>query len=78
MSEIANSTKVYLKPIQISKMELAKMIKGWKPLFIFGKSSILDVWQCSKYASDTCLNEREPAIFVYDSEMKVTRNIWKP
>ena len=37
---------------QTSKMEyFAKVVNGWKPLTISLKSSILDVWQDSKYAS---------------------------
>ena len=27
----------------------AKIIEGWKPLIIFEKKSILDVWQGSEY-----------------------------
>ena len=40
-------TETYSESYQASKMELfAKIVNGWKPLTIFAKSSILDVWQC--------------------------------
>ena len=43
--------KAYSEPCQTSKMEFfAKLVKGFKPLTIFVKSSILDVWQSSEYA----------------------------
>ena len=29
-----------------------KVVEGFQPLTIFGKRSILDVWQGSEYASD--------------------------
>ena len=46
------STEAYLKPCQTSKMErFAKIVNGWKPLTIFGKYFIIDVWQDLKYAS---------------------------
>ena len=36
-----------------SKMELfAKIVKNEKPFTIFAKTSILDVWQGSEYASE--------------------------
>ena len=38
---------------QTSKMEVfAKIVKNKKPFTIFVKTSILDVWQGSKYASE--------------------------
>ena len=38
---------------QTSKMELfAKIVKNEKPFTIFAKTSILDVWQGSEYASE--------------------------
>ena len=38
-------TETYLKPNQTSKMGLSsQMIKGWKPLIILEKSSILDFY----------------------------------
>ena len=38
--------EAYLKPCQTSKMSsFAKIVNSWKLLFIFAKSSILDVWQ---------------------------------
>ena len=30
----------------------AKIVNGWKPLTIFAKHSILDVWQDSEYVFD--------------------------
>ena len=43
----------YSEPCQTSKMErFAKTVDGLKPLTIFTKHSILDVWQDSEYASD--------------------------
>ena len=42
----------YLEPYQTSKMEIfAKIANAWKPLIIFAKCSILDVWEGSEYAS---------------------------
>ena len=41
------------KTCHISKIELCEKIdNGWKLLIIVTKSSILDVWQGSEYASD--------------------------
>ena len=38
---------------QTTKMDLlAKIVNGWKPLTIFAKPFILDVWLGSEYASD--------------------------
>ena len=35
---------VYLEPCETSKMEhLAKIVKGYQPLTIFGKNSVLDL-----------------------------------
>ena len=43
------------KPCQTTKMELlAKIINSWKPLTIFVKSFILDIWQDSEYTSGHC------------------------
>ena len=43
---------VYPETCQSSTMKLfPKIVNGFKPLIIFGKNSILDVWQGSKYAS---------------------------
>ena len=48
---------VFRKPCQRSKMErFAKIVKGIQPLTIFAKHSILDVCQCSEYASTTSLH----------------------
>ena len=33
-------------------VEFAKVVNGWKSFTIFPKTSILDVWQGSEYASD--------------------------
>ena len=44
--------QMYSEPCQTSKKELfAKTVNSWMPLNIFTKSSILDVWQGSEYAS---------------------------
>ena len=38
---------------QTSKMEFfAKIVKNYKPFNIFAKTSILDIWQASEYASE--------------------------
>ena len=43
---------VYLEPSQTSKIELsAKIFNSLKPVTIFSKSSILDVWLSFEYAS---------------------------
>ena len=45
--------EAYSEHCQTSKMELfAKIVNSWKPLSIFAKSSILDVWQDSEYSSE--------------------------
>ena len=45
-------SETYLEPCQKSNMELfAKIANGWKPSTIFAKSSILDIWESSNYAS---------------------------
>ena len=42
----------YSEPRQTSKMKLcAKIVHGFRPLTIIVKSSILDVWLGSEYAS---------------------------
>ena len=42
---------MYLEPCQTSKIEcLTKKVNRFKPLTIFTKQSILDVWQGSGYA----------------------------
>ena len=47
------NTKVHSKPCQTAEMELfAKIVKNEKPFTIFAKTSILDVWQGSEYASE--------------------------
>ena len=45
-------TEAYSEPSRTSKMELfAKIVNSRTPLIIFTKSSILDVWLGSEYAS---------------------------
>ena len=45
-------TQVYSEPYQRSNMELlVKIANSFLPLTIFARSSILDVWQGSEYAS---------------------------
>ena len=42
------------EPSEASKMEVfAKIVSNWKPLTVFIKSSMLDVWLGSEYASKT-------------------------
>ena len=44
--------KAYSTPFKRSKMNLfTKIVKGSQPLAVFTKSSILDVWKDSEYAS---------------------------
>ena len=44
--------EAHSEPSQVSKMDLfAKIVKGWKSLTIFAKSSILDVCLGSEYTS---------------------------
>ena len=44
--------EVYSEPYQASKMELfARIVTSFQPLIIFEKSSILDIWWRSEYAS---------------------------
>ena len=47
------SIEAHLEPCQISKMEfLARIVSGFQPLLAtLAKSSTLDVWQGSEYAS---------------------------
>ena len=48
----SRKSKGYSKPWQTSKMEcFAKIVKYFYQLTIFGKRSILDVWQGSEYVS---------------------------
>ena len=42
----------YSEPCQTAKTELFAKVVNWKPLIIFAKASILDVWQDSEYASE--------------------------
>ena len=46
------SLEVYSEPCQTFKMDqFPKLVNSWKPLAILTKSSILDIWQGSEYAS---------------------------
>ena len=48
--------ETYSELSKTSSMELfEKIVKSWKPLTIFAKTSILDIWQDSDYASDFSL-----------------------
>ena len=45
-------SEVYSKHCQTFKMEIfAKIVNGFQPLTFFAKSSIVEVWQGSEYAS---------------------------
>ena len=47
------SLHAYSEASRTSKMELiAKIVNGWKPLTVFAKRFILDVWLGSEYASE--------------------------
>ena len=51
-SKVIDESEWHLEPCQTSKTEhFATRVNGWKLLTIFAKSSILDVWQGSEYAS---------------------------
>ena len=51
---------MYFEPSLISKMDLlAKTVKGFQLLTIFTKSSILDVWLSSEYASDNLVVKQD-------------------
>ena len=44
-------SEAYSEPCQTSMMKLfAKIVNGLKPVTIFGKNSILDIWQGSEYS----------------------------
>ena len=44
--------KAYSEPCQTSKIKcMAKIVKDFKPLSIFTKRFILDIWQGSEYSS---------------------------
>ena len=48
----ASITEAYSEHCQTSRMErFMKIVNGQKPLTIFAKCSILNVWQGSEYAS---------------------------
>ena len=51
--QVVTSFRGELRSCQTSKMELfAKIVQNEKPFTIFPKTSILDVWQSSEYASE--------------------------
>ena len=69
--------EAYLKPFQTSKTVcFAKIVK---PLTIFAKRSMLDVWQCSEYASGIVPNiyRLNPSYFHKVFSAKVSREIIK-
>ena len=69
--------EAYLKPFQTSKTVcFAKIVK---PLTIFAKRSMLDVWQCSEYASGIVPNiyRLNPSYFHKIFSAKVSREIIK-
>ena len=41
-----------LNPIEDQRRSIVKIVNGWKVLTIFAKSTVLDVWLGSEYASD--------------------------
>ena len=50
---IPELTGTYSEPRQTSKIVLfAKTVNSWKPLTIFAKSPILNIWQDPEYAPD--------------------------
>ena len=45
-----------LEPYQTSKTELfVKIVNSWKPLTVFAKRFILDIWRSSEYATGNWL-----------------------
>ena len=66
----ANS-EAYSEPCQTSKMEVfTKIVNGFSFLTIFAKSSILDVWQDSEFASKASYDFAEKASYLmYDKVM---------
>ena len=61
-------SETYWEFCQTCKMErFAKIINGWKPLIIFAKRSILDVWQNSHYASES------QSVLIWEGEELVLR-----
>ena len=60
------------KSCQTSKMELfVKIVKKEKPFTIFVKTSILDIWQGSEYASELASKVADVSIWI----SKVTDNL---
>ena len=52
--ESTKKAEVSSEPCQTSKTErFAKTANNWKPLTIFAKCSILDVWQGSEYGYES-------------------------
>ena len=67
---------MYSEACQKSQMEfLAKIVNSWKPVFIFAKSSVLDVWQSSAY---TWLSHPTCNIDLHSFILCVTVKIWRP
>ena len=49
-ADYALQSVAYSKPCQSSKIErFVKIVNGFKPLTIFARCSVLDVWQSSEY-----------------------------
>ena len=83
--------KAYSESRQGSEMEFfAKKVNGSHPLTLFAKSSILDVWQVSEYASETIKSIASPflrmsrvilmllILFVlFYTILQVTNHLWR-
>ena len=71
-------TEAYSEPCQTSKMDLfAKIFDEWKQLTIFEKSSILDVWSGSEYASAECkVNCLDRLYYMYCNKFYVWNNMY--
>ena len=56
----ANPAEAYSEPSRTSTMELfMKIVNGLNPWTIFPKSSILDIWRGSEYATDLKHSDKE-------------------
>ena len=63
---VTHSSEPYLEPFQTSKILWSvKILNRWKPITIFAKHSILDIWQGSEY---TCVDV--PGICCYENFIK--------
>ena len=70
----ANS-EAYSEPCQTSKMEVfTKIVNGFSFLTIFAKSSILDVWQDSEFASEANNDLRKKLILAVWQGFQI--NFW--